>query len=368
MGTSTTNSSKYFSGTAIGLEYQPFLFLVAFVLTISVVSGCATDPRRAAWFDEFQLANRGGAEAVIRVAAFDDLARRAPTVVDGCLARAEAATRASAEGLSDAGPRNQQLLEQGACRDHHPEAHYRLLELAVLEGGVSPNEDHFERLVEDHPDSLWARQGFELLWRMRTSGSEAALGRRYVSWYQRLQETSLAGHCLYFGALALLADPDSRSEAAEDTRLALHLLLLLFEHHSDSVRWDDGVLLAADLLAELGYRGDETRLLEAALLPHPSRGYDTLLGGFSARLRLRLANLYRRQGKHREALYQLSLVVNAHDSLRLKDDALWRSARIYATLGRSDAERRTLMFLVEHCPWSRHLAAARERLAGAEEQ
>ncbi len=127
-------------------------------------------------------------------------------------------------------------------------------------------------------------------------------------------------------------------------------------------------MMAADLLAELGYRGDETKLLEEALLPHPSRGYDTLIDTFSARLRWRLAGLYQRQGKFDQALYQLELVVNVHDSLPMKDDALWRSARIYATLGKHDAERRTLTFLIEQCPWSRHLDAARERLASVEEQ
>jgi hypothetical protein len=338
------------------------------LLTVAIISSCAMDPQRAIWFDEFQAANRGESEAATRVAAFDSLARSAPTTADSCLAAAEAATRAVAGELPDGQLRNLRLLERVECKKHHAEARYRLLELAMSNGKSTLVDLHFQQLLLDYPDSLWARQGFELRWRLRKPGSAARLGQAYVSWYQKLARTSLAGHSLYYGAQALLDTPGARTSVTSESRQALYLLLLLVEHHTDSVRWDDGLVLAADLLAELGYRGDETRLLEEALLPHPSRGYDTLLDSFSARLRWRLSGLYLGQGKFEQALYQLELVVNVHDTLRLKDDALWRSARIYATLGRQDAERHTLMFLIEQCPWSRHLDAARERLVSVEEQ
>jgi len=354
------------------VAHAPDLFscslLVVFALTALPIGGCSTDPQRELWFDEFQLANRGEVKAAARVAALDGLARRAVSSVDGCLASAAAATRAVAGGLPDALPRNAGLLARDECVEHHPEARYRLLELSTWAGDDSLADVHFERLLLDYPDSLWARQGFELLWRTRKPGLEVNLGQRFASWYQSLAGTSLAGHSLYYGAQALLTRPEAKNSVTEESLSALHLLILLVDHHSDSVLWDDGVMLAADLLADLGYRGDETKLLEEALLPHRARGYDALVGSFSARVRLRLSGLYRRQGKFRDALYQLSLVVNVHDTLSLKDDALWRSATIYATLGRSDAERRTLMFLIEQCPWSRHLDAARERLASVEEQ
>jgi hypothetical protein len=338
------------------------------LLAGAIIAGCAADPQRAIWFDQFQAANRGESDPATQVAALDSLARSAPTSADSCLATAEAATRAVARELPDAKLRNLRLLEQVECKEHHGEAHYRLLELALSNGDSALVDLHFKRLLLDHPDSLWARQGFELRWRLRKPESAARLGQLYVSWYQQLARTSLAGHALYYGAQALLAIPGARTSVTKESRQALYLLLLLVEHHTDSVRWDDGLLLAADLLAELGYRGDETRLLEEALLPLPSRGYDTLLDSFSARLRWRLSALYLGQGKFEQALYQLELVVNVHDTLSLKDDALWRSARIYATLGRQDAERNTLMFLIEQCPWSRHLDAARERLVSVEEQ
>ncbi len=361
-----------FSRSSLRIAREPDLlprqFLVVLVLLVAILVGCATGSHQTSWFGEFQQAQRGDTEATVRVATLDALASRALIPADACLATAEAATRAVAAGLADAGLRNRRVLEEVACKAHHPEARYRLLELAVQVGPGTDVDRHFERLLLDHPETFWARQGFELLWRLREPGTEAHLGRRYASWYQQLSGTSLAGHSLFYGAQALLALPGVLQSVTPESREALHLLLLLIEHHSDSVRWDDGVLLAADLLASLGYRGDETRLLEEALLPHPSRGYDTLVDVFSARLRLRLARLYQRQGKFTKALYQLGLVVNVHDSLSLKDDALWRSARIYATLGKADAERRTLTFLVEHCPWSRHLDAARERLAGVEER
>ena len=343
-------------------------YLVMLALAVAAIAGCATDSHRISWFGELQQAQRGERAAPERIAALDALVSSATAPADACLAAAEAATRASTAGLPDAGERNQRLLNEAICSPHHPEARYRLLEVAIRTGEEGDVGRHFDRLLVDHPESYWARQGFELRWRLRDPGEEAALGSLFVSWYPRLAATPLAGHTLYYGAQALLALPGTRTSVTEESCTALHLLLLLLEYHGDSVRWDDGVLMAANLLASLGYRGDETRLLEEALLPRPSRGYDTLIGAFSGKLRLRLASLYQRQGKFEEALYQLELVVNVHDSPSLKDDALWRSAGIYATLGRTEAEFRTLTFLVEHCPWSRHLDVARTRLAGMEER
>ncbi len=205
------------------------------------------------------------------------------------------------------------------------------------------------KVVEEHPESYWSRRAVEVLWERRLD--LAAAGFSYPELigelYEELKDSGIAGHLLFYDAL-WFARPGAGTE-----KEALYLLLVLVDHHHASALWDDGVWLAADLLSRLGRAGDETRILEIALMPTSSRGIDALADGFSQKVRYRLARLYVRQGRYREALRQLALVVNLHSGLKLKDDAMWETAHVYAVLGDKEREAKALEYLVEQCPWSR---------------
>lgn len=205
------------------------------------------------------------------------------------------------------------------------------------------------KLVEEYPESYWARRAVETLWERRLELTAAGFSYPELlgGLYEKHKEDGIAGHLLFYDAL-WFARPGAGLE-----KEALYLLLVLVDYHPSSALWDDGVWLAADLLRRLGRVGDEARILEAALLPTSSRGIDALADGFSQKVRYRLARLYLRQGRYREALRQLSLVVNLHRGLKLKDDAMWQTAQVYAVLGDKEREAKALEYLVEQCPWSR---------------
>jgi len=222
-----------------------------------------------------------------------------------------------------------------------------------------------ERLVLRYPSGYPARRGIELFMQHESELTGQAISPAGVllGLYPAARETDVAGHLLFHAASWHAAHTPAQAAGGPDDprRDALYLLMLLVDHHPDSPLWDDAVWEGADLLRQMGYPGDETALLEEALLPGPGRGMDWLAGRFVQRVRFRLAGLYERQGRYGEALRQLGLVVNLHQPLPLKDDALWRAARIHATLGDVDSERKALRSLVEQCPWSRYVERARER-------
>lgn len=329
-------------------------------LALMLLVSCSGDPARTAWHGELATAHRDGAAGGPLVARYDSLAASARTPADGCLARVQALAAAVKAAPDQVLERASALLADAACADQHPEARYRLVEQA---GGWERAVAHTEELLRSAPSSYWARQALEHLWRLRSEGGEGSLHDLCVAWYEQDKESPLSGFFLTWAARDLLSGWDSSRGADSVARRGLRLLLMVVEHHGDSALWDDAVWRAADLLEALGHRGDESRLLEEALLPRPGRGTDTLVGAFAGRVRLRLAGLYERQGRYEEALRELRLVVNVHGQRSAKDDALWSMARIYATLGERDEERRALAFLLEHCPWSRHAAAAQQRLS-----
>lgn len=245
-------------------------------------------------------------------------------------------------------------FQASAARALFVEAESKFAQGDSLRGSVT-----LVKVVENQPDGYWARRAVETLWERRRELAAAgfSLPELLGGLYEEHKEESIAGHLLFYDAL-WFARPGAGME-----KEAIYLLLVLIDHHSASSLWDDGVWLAADLLHRLGRAGDETEILETALLPTSSRGIDALADGFSQKVRYRLARLYTRQGRYGEALHQLALVVNLHRGLKLKDDALWQTAHVYAVLGDKEREAKALEFLVEQCPWSRlkDRAAARIR-------
>jgi len=216
-----------------------------------------------------------------------------------------------------------------------------------------------EPLLAEGDDDYWSRQAVELI-----AGMEEPLARMGVSavgvllaHYVQAPSAPLASHQLFHGARLMAATGQQ-----QDVHQSLYLLLTLIEEHSPSPLWDDAVWLAADICRQQGYRGDETQILEEALLPHPGWGTDALSGRFVQKVRYRLARLYERQGRTDKALRQYALVINFHDGLALKDDALWRIAAVNADLGKRELEQKALRMLVNECPWSRYAPRARERL------
>ncbi len=314
---------------------------------LGLLAGCGPDPAHMAWYGDY-LALERLPEADPE--PFDQLAQRAPNHFDRCLATMAAANLAHKNNLGDGCSRCQTILADTHCKDQYAQALYRLFECDLAATMVTqlPVE-----LVKEYPDSYWARAAFERLWQARQSGLEAVLADHFLTWYDRLSRTPLAGHPLYYSALGRLA--------GEEPAGALAPLQTLVTKHPDSPRWDEAVGLLATLLEELGRTGEVPELLLSALETRADRGGED--DTFSTTLRIRLARLYENREDWAGALEQYGQIINGSASLVPKDDALWRSADIYARLGRQDAERKALQFLVEHCPWSRHFQAATNRLA-----
>jgi len=225
-----------------------------------------------------------------------------------------------------------------------------------MAGDKARARNGFAKVMALAPDGYWARRSIEV-WADPSDGDDSSPD--LLALYEVHKETDIGGHLLFHAVLELTA---SGEMDAPRLSTALYLLVLLVDHHSVSPLWDDGLWLAADLLHASGRHGDEARLLEEALLPHPGRGIDSLHSQFVQKVRYRLALLYRRQGRREEALYQLGLVLSSHDSLRLKDDALWHIAHICAVEGKEAGEEKALRTLLECCPWSRYADRVRGRL------
>lgn len=320
------------------------------LVALGALAACGPDPAHMAWYQDYLALERRQNAVGEGVGAFDQLARRAPNHSDRCRAAMAAATLAWKQGLQEGCRRSQAILDDDRCREQHAQARYRLFE-CDLNSVATPELP--DELLLDHPDSYWARAAFERVWQTHQPGQETLLANLFLNWYQRLDKTPLAGHALHYGALALVAasDPDS----------AMNSLQQLVEQHPDSSRWDEAVMLLANLLEEQGRHEEFCVLLLAALRTRAERGGRD--DAFSTDVRWRLARLYEEQQDWPRALEQYREIINRSSSVAPKDDALWRSADIYATLGQQDAERRALQFLVEHCPWSRHVEGARIRLA-----
>jgi len=322
-----------------------------------LLAACGGNKLRSNWFVQVT--------AVVRVAQDDSaravgeylrLVEAAPVAEDRCLALSYAAGEAVRIEPEQARLLWTRVLDDRACREIHDKALFNLADLKAGQGPLAEAVPLFSRAITRFPAGYWARRALERLWELDEQlYAEGQLsGPLYLSLYDSLKYTNLAGHLLYYTALW------HRRHAGRE--LALYHLVLLVDYHSTSSLWDEAVWMTADLLSEAGYVGDETAILEEALVPHPGRGIDSLTSGFVQKVRHRLALLYERQGRYDEALYQLRLVVNVHSPLQLKDDALWIMGRIYATLGDVEREHKALAFLVENCPWSRWTAEARERL------
>ncbi|MBM4352472.1 MAG: hypothetical protein FJ109_01540 [Deltaproteobacteria bacterium] len=235
----------------------------------------------------------------------------------------------------------------------------RVLDARTLESSPLTALGLLEPILEEGDDAYWSRQAVE-----QVAAMDGSLARKGVSaagvllaHYSMDPRSPLAAHLLFHGAKLMAGTGQD-----QDERLALYLLLRLIDEHSPSPLWDDAVWLAADICRDRGYRGDETAVLEEALLPHPGWGTDALSGRFVQKVRYRLARLYERQGRREKALFEYALVINFHDGLALKDDALWRIAVVHADLGNDELEQEALRMLLSECPWSRHAAQARERL------
>jgi len=328
-------------------------------LCLLALGSCGGSRARATWFDRLKSVTRETPEPAEAAAGYQLLAAAASHEDDLCLARSLAAREWAR--LDD--PRALELwraiLTASACGDFHARALLGLGEHQLEKGATALGAEKLVQVVRQWPDSYWARRSVELL--VEFGLQLAALGVDpdvlLLEIYPLVDESSVRGLLLFHAAQWMVTH-----RAPGDVRRALYHLLILVDHHHESPRWDDGLWLAAELLHDLQRYGDEARLLQEALVPHPHRGTDYLSGAFVQRVRVRLARLFERQARYEEALFQLGLVVNLHSPMPLKDDALWSMARIYAAQGRTAREVGVLSFLVEHCPWSRFSGQARRRI------
>lgn len=319
--------------------------------------GCGGSEERSAWFAKVQKVTRTISDDPHQaVDRYMELAREAHEGEDRCLAWAHAAREAKRFDTAQAALLWKQIARDDDCLELRDKALFRRAESALSSGSIGRALTLYRKAIRARPNGYWARRSLEELEEAHAELTKAGISHPEVlsSLYEELKYTSLAGHLLF-----RLATCHQRHGEIAD---ALYPLVVLVDYHSDSSLWDDALWLAADLLAGLDRPGDETKLLEIGLLPHPSRGIDTLAGGFVQKVRYRLASLYERQGRYDEALYQLELVVNLHSPQTLKDDALWNISRIYATLGDEARRKKALNFLISTLPWSRWVDQAKQEL------
>ncbi len=338
------------------------LWLQRLLLVFVALSGssCATTPPDP-WFDSFKTVPRNHPlDFPAQAERYLELSRQAHTDDDRCAAWEQAA-RALDRAPDGNGQRLWNQIEQSTeCGQLRARALYEQSRLAMENNRFLIARARLERLVVRWPTSYWARRGTELVHmearKLAKAGEMPA--EWLLEWYRRNPPTILSGHLLYYASRIL------HEESPETNEASFYLLMLLFDHHTDSPLWTSGAWMAFDLLKEMGREGDESRLLEEALLPNDHRGTDTLTGPFAEKVRLRLARLYERQGRYEEAERALVWVINYHHTVSLKDDALWMLARVYRSQGRPADRTSALRFLVHHCPWSRHLEEAQRILDG----
>jgi tetratricopeptide (TPR) repeat protein len=302
------------------------LHWLVLVILAACLPACASAPGRSAWFD-------------------------------GCQALHDAARKMVDSDPATARLQWDKVLADEECKEFYPRCRFHLARMDGEGGNSRAFEDGLVDLARLYPDSYWGRRAVEELWTQRVRlGDTLRFVKALSALYAAVNESTLAGHVLFYLAQAhLQADQPSPARA-------LYHLLILVDYYPHSALWDDGLWAAADVLNGLGRPGDEVRVLELALVPNSARGIDALADGFTGQVRLRLGRLYRRQGRYVEAERQLSLVINIHPSIKLKDDAFWELARVYRFQGDRDREVRALDYLVRFCPWSRHVKAARQRL------
>jgi len=317
---------------------------------IAGVVGCGSSSTEA-WQSRCVAAFRQG-ESLLK-----ECEATAPTIEDRCRMSLERAGLRRREG-TDKYVEALGELKGAGCGDLGARAEFLQGEALLDAGRTLAGLDALRGAILGHPDSVAAGEAVKAVSRERVVAAAKGVStvKLFLSLYEQVKRHRVAGHLLYFTARDILA------VRSESRRRALYLLLLVIDHHPESALWDESVWLAADLLKELGRVSDEARLLEDALLPNRARGMDSLLDGFAQKVRLRLARIYVRQGRNEDALRQLDWVVNLHGQQSLKDDGLWLASKVRGMQGDLVGERRALEFLVENCPWSRHVESAKRRL------
>ena len=318
---------------------------------------CGT-PSKDPWFERLlKVPAEASGEAEMISRRYLELAAEATSPEQRCQATILAARETGKYDKKEADRIFLRLSGDPECEQEVPEATLFLAVRAFEEERIQRAARLSVDVVSGHPETYWARVAVKTLWDHRH-----ALEKNGISFpglmealYEETRETAVAGHLLYSASEWALGEDN-------DVDSALVYLVTLVDYHSHSALWDDAVWLAADILHDRQRFGDETEILEEVLRPHPGRGYDAQVDDYTQKVRGRLAGLYEKQGRYDEALHQLELVVNVHSTQSRKDDALWASARIYAMKGESEEEIRTLEYLIAHCPWSRHVDRAKQRV------
>jgi hypothetical protein len=321
-------------------------------------TGCGGNRARAAWFDTLKIIDgEANGRHDLAMQGYLEAAQSAPTAEDRCLAMALAARQADWFDGERAEILWFGLLQDEKCAGEHDKALYFLADRRFKQGQLIAGATLLERLIRMGHSGYWAREGVERLLEMEETlaGIGLSVELYFRRLYEELKGTDIAGHLLYASARIRHGHGDCGG--------ALYLAMVLVDYHPTSPAWDEGLWEAADWLHEMGLYGDESELLEVALVPNASRGGDALTDKFLQKVRYRLSRLYEEQGRYKEAIYQLALVVNIHSDLQLKDDALWRIAGIYGRMGERSRQKKALAFLVANCPWSRHVSDATKKLA-----
>jgi len=240
------------------------------LLAVLVVAACARDPAQVAWDDALYAALRDPPEA--RVATLDELARRAPRVIDAGTARVEAARalEAAAEVAGrppyEAARRWLDLSQTAERRADRARGHYQLGRLAEARGRLAAADAIDRAIVLVYPDLIPGERSLAHLVRRARARGDRAMDALLL--WLRGEPAVLAG-ALFDNALYLAGDEAllryRRDRDPAMRALADRIFERIEREHPTSTLWNDAVWERSHLLHEAGRFEDEILLLRKIL-------------------------------------------------------------------------------------------------------
>ncbi|MGM0574556.1 MAG: hypothetical protein ACQEXJ_02310 [Myxococcota bacterium] len=345
--------------------------VVTLLVAATLTAACARDPYEVAWARDVAEADRRArrGDRAEGVEDLEALAERAPTALD----RARAQLR-RARALADMGRQAEALrlyerLGQEAVR-REDRARARHEQAGLLEdlGREDAAVAVSRRIARTYPDLMPGLRALHRLERLaRARGRDGV--ESHLAWshavYDDLRHTALGDNLLYFAAR--VAHERWKETGDEDmAALAEHLYLRLHEAHYRDASWEQAVW---DLswLYEQQRRWDDMFGAIGRLVAtrEPSWFMGSYASEFFWRGRLRKARaLLVDLGRPLEAAEAYAEFVDAYDTNRHRDDALfWRGCALLRA-GREEAAERAFARIPEVWEDSRYLRRLDEARRG----
>ncbi|MBX3127350.1 MAG: tetratricopeptide repeat protein [Polyangiaceae bacterium] len=328
----------------------------AAVVALAVALGCA--PSLPARYAEARAAaERAYAsgrydEAATHWQRAHDEAERPRDQADALYRRAASLRRSGRSALARAVLDD--LVRQHPRSHRADRAHYDRCDLVIESGAASEGFDCLTQLVKARPRSPLALHAADRSLRHveHSQGAQAALG-----WAVALEPAvrgTAVDEQLRFRRAELLERAGRPAEARavyRDTARAFPYPIGAY--------WDDALIRAARIDVGLGRLGDA---LDATNILLAERETSHLQGSYDkpafAEARLLRASIYEQQGQPERAVAELRRLFHEHPHSLLRDDALWREARLAGSMGDQRRACSALGLLRRELPDSRFAPCA----------